>query len=249
MNARAIVLAAGKGTRMNHPDLPKVLVMFKQKPLILHLLEEIGKINQLAKPVVVVGYKHNQVQQVLGHDYIYALQQQQLGTGHAVMCAEGSITGDNILVLYGDMPFINADSLKKLMRLHHEQQASISMLTTTVNDFSQFPSHYHYGRIIRDTHGNIIKITEFKDASPEERNIREVNPGIYMFNTEWLFAHIHSMQNKNTQSEYYLTDIVEIAIADGQRIESLAINPREVVGINSPEELKQAEAVFVSKAA
>ena len=244
MRNQIVILAAGKGSRMGEADVPKVLVMFKNKPLILHLLEEIEKINQLAKPVVVVGYKHTQVKAVLGDGYTYALQEQQLGTGHAVMAAEGVITGNSILVLYGDMPFIAAESLKKLMRLHHEQQSNITMFTTEVADFSQFPSMAHFGRIIRDAHSNVVKITEYKDASPEERTIRELNPGIYMFNSTWLFDHIHQIQNKNAQGEYYLTDMIELAIANGQEIQTLRISPREVLGINSPEELRVAEKMF-----
>jgi len=244
MRNQIVVLAAGKGTRMGQADMPKVLVMLKNKPLILHVLEQVEKINQLAKPLVIVGYKHMQVRSVLGDGFMYALQEQQMGTGHALMCAEGQVVGDNILVLYGDMPFISAESLKKLMRLHHEQQSNISMFTTTVNNFAEFPSLHKFGRIIRDTYGNILKITEYKDASAEERTIREVNPGIYMFNSTWVFNNIHTIQNKNAQGEYYLTDMVEVAIALGENICSLAIPPSEVIGINSPEELLAAEKLL-----
>ncbi len=225
-------------------DVPKVLVQFKQRPLILHLLEQVEQINQLAKPVIVVGYKYRQVQDILGDGFIYAYQHQQLGTGHAVMAAEGQIVGNNILVLYGDMPFIKAESLKKLMRLHHEQNSNISMFTASVNDFSAYPSMNFFGRIIRDVYKNIIKITEYKDAMPEERKIREVNPGIYMFNSTWLYDNIHKLQNRNAQGEFYLTDMVEVAIAAGETIHSLSINPKEVIGINSPEELQAAEKLL-----
>lgn len=229
---------------MGQADMPKVLVMLKQKPLILYLLHELDKIGQLVKPVIVVGYKHNQVKDILGNDYVYGLQAQQLGTAHAVMSAEKAIVADNILVLYGDTPFIKAESLKRLMKLHHDQKSNLSMFTTEVNNFAEYPGMLHFGRIIRDVYGNIIKITEYKDATPAERNIRELNPGMYMFNTKWLFDHIHAIQNKNAQGEYYLTDIVELAIAHGQKISSLAINPKEVFGINSPEDLATAEKMM-----
>lgn len=229
---------------MTVTDTPKVLVMLKEKPLILYLLGELEKISQLAKPVVVVGYRYQQVKGVLGDDFIYAYQDQLLGTAHAVMCAEREVIADNILILYGDMPFIQAESLKKLMRLHYNQKANMSMFTSVVDNFGEYPSMNSFGRIIRDVYGNIIKITEYKDASPEERNIREVNPGIYMFNTKWLFDNIHKIQNKNVQSEYYLTDMVEVAIGAGEQIYSLPIHPREVVGINSPEELVAAEKML-----
>ncbi len=243
MRNQILILAAGKGARMG-TDNPKVLVMLKNKPLIFYLLEQLEKISQLARPVVVVGHKYRQVQDILGDGYIYAYQHQQLGTGHAVMAAEGQIVGNNLLVLYGDMPFISAESLKKLMRLHHEQNSNISMFTSTVTDFSQYPSMNFFGRIIRDLYGNIIKITEYKDASTEERKIREVNPGIYMFNSTWLYDNIHKLQNRNASGEFYLTDMVEVAIAEGQAIHSLPINPREVVGVNTLEELQVAEQLI-----
>jgi bifunctional UDP-N-acetylglucosamine pyrophosphorylase/glucosamine-1-phosphate N-acetyltransferase len=244
MRNQIVILAAGKGTRMGQNDMPKVLVMLKQKPIILYLLGELEKINQLAKPVVVVGYKYNQVKSVLGEGFTYAFQDQQLGTAHAVMCAERQVTADNILVLYGDMPFIKAESLKKLMRLHHEQKSNLSMFTSVVNNFEKHASLNGFGRIIRDVYGNIIKITEYKDASGEERKIREVNPGIYMFNSKWLWDNIAKISDKNAQREYYLTDIVEVAIARGENIYSLNINPSEVAGINSPEELVAAELLL-----
>jgi bifunctional UDP-N-acetylglucosamine pyrophosphorylase/glucosamine-1-phosphate N-acetyltransferase len=130
------------------------------------------------------------------------------------------------------------------MRMHHEQSSNISMFTTTVNDFSAYPSMNFFGRIIRDAYNNIIKITEYKDASPAERKIREVNPGIYMFNSTWLYDNIHKLQSQNAQGEFYLTDMVEVAIAAGETIQSLPINPKEVVGINSLEELQAAEKLL-----
>ena len=231
---------------MGNAEMPKVLVMLRDKPIILYLLEEMEKIHQLARAVIVVGYMAEKVKAVLGDGYDYAFQAQQLGTAHAVMSAERYIKADNVLVLYGDMPFITAESLKKLMRLHQEQEAAITMFTSTVNDFSEFPSLAHFGRIIRDIYGNIVKITEYKDASIEERKIREVNPGIYMFNSQWLKNNIHGVKNQNAQGEFYLTDMVELAIANGQQIHSLPISPREVLGINSPEELFAAEHLLMT---
>lgn len=245
MRNQIVILAAGKGTRMGS-DIPKVLVMLHNKPLVLHLLSELEKINQLAKPVVVVGYKSSEVKGVLGEGFLYAQQDQQLGTGHALMCAEKTVHAHNILVLYGDMPFIRAESIQRLLRLHNEKQAVMSMFTSEVQNFSDFPSLHRYGRIIRDAFGNVVKITEYKDATESERNIREVNPGMYMFRTQWLWEHIGKLKNMNVQQEYYLTDMVEIALADGQHVESLAIHPGEVVGINTPEELVLAEKRITS---
>ena len=244
MRNQIVILAAGKGTRMDRGDIPKVLVMLKNKPLILYILEQIDRINQLAKPVIVVGYMADKVKAVLGSDYIYAFQDHQLGTAHALHCAKGKISGENILVLYGDMPFINSDSLRQLMRLHHSKSAIISMFTTTIPSFEgKFSNLKHYGRIIRNFAGKITKITEFKDASEKEKEIKELNPGIYMFNSAWLWDNIKKIKNKNAQGEYYLTDIIELAMQQGIEVNTLAINPQEVVGINSKLELETAEKI------
>lgn len=242
MRNQIVILAAGKGTRMGNENIPKVLVMLKNKPLILHLLDEVEKVNQLAKPVIVVGHMYNKVKDVLGNGYLYAIQDKQLGTAHALLSAKYRITGKNILVLYGDMPFIRAKSLKALMALHHKANSNITMFTTTVTNFNgSNKSLEHFGRIIRDSRKKIIKIIEFKDASLGQRKIKEVNPGIYMFDAAWLWQHAGKIKDQNAQAEYYLTDIVEVAISHGEQIRSLSIDPKEVIGINSPQDLKLAE--------
>lgn len=241
MRNQIVILAAGKGTRMGG-NLPKVLVMLKNKPLILYLLEEVEKINQLIKPVVVVGYKAEAVKAVLGNDYFYALQKEQLGTAHALLAAKKYIKGKNILVLYGDHPFIKAESMKKLMRLHQDKKANISMVTSVAPNFDGvYEPLRQFGRIVRDTNKKIIKIIEYKDASVGQKKIKELNSGIYMFNSVWLWQHGPSIKNKNAQNEYYLTDIVEVAIFQGEHIKSLPIDPKEVIGVNSREDLKLAE--------
>lgn len=241
MRNQIVILAAGKGTRMGG-SLPKVLVLLKNKPLILYLLDQVAKINQLIKPVVVIGYKGEMVKTVLGDDYFYAWQTQQLGTAHALMSANRFVKGENILVLYGDMPFIKAESLKKLMKLHHEKKSKISMLTATVNNFSgKFKTLESFGRVVRDTNKKISKIIEYKDASAGQKKITEINPGIYMFKTSWLWSNMNKIKNKNAQGEYYLTDIVEVAMQGGVSIESVTVEANEVLGVNSREDLSMAE--------
>jgi bifunctional UDP-N-acetylglucosamine pyrophosphorylase / glucosamine-1-phosphate N-acetyltransferase len=245
MKNQIVILAAGKGTRMGNGDIPKVLVMLKNKPLILYVLHEIEKISQLAKPVIVVGYKAQVVQGVLGDNYIYAYQDKQLGTAHAVAAAKPKVKAENILVLYGDMPFIKAENLKQLIALHLHNKAKLSMLTTEVKSFSGLHGSLdHFGRILRDSSGNIASIVEFKDATDEQRKITEVNPGIYMFNTKWLWENINEIQNQNTQSEYYLTDIVAVAIAQREKIYSLSIPPDLVLGVNTLEQLELAAGLL-----
>ena len=244
MRNQIVILAAGKGTRMGG-SVPKVLVMLKNKPLILYLLEQVDKINQLIKPVIVVGYKAESIKAVLGNDYFYAYQDKQLGTAHALLSAKNKIKAENILVLYGDHPFIKAPSLKSLMSLHHKKNSKLTMLTTTVKNFKGENKLFeHFGRIVRGSRKKISKIVEYKDASAGQKKIMELNPGIYMFNTNWLWEHIKNIQNKNAQGEHYLTDIVEVAISHGQQVESLAIDPKEVIGVNSREDLKFAESLI-----
>ncbi|MBL8029811.1 MAG: NTP transferase domain-containing protein [Candidatus Doudnabacteria bacterium] len=249
MTNQFVVLAAGKGTRMGG-DMPKVLVGLKSKPLILHLLHELEKINQLIKPVVVVGYQAEKVRAVLGDDYLFAYQSKQLGTAHALLAAKEKVRAENILVLYGDMPFIRAESLRSLMKLHRDKAAKISMLTSRVESFQDpYNSLETYGRIIREPQyeknkeleSKIVKIVEYKDATEEERKITEVNPGIYMFNTEWLWPNLEKIKNGNAQSEYYLTDIVALAIGQNVSVSTLSVNPKEVLGVNTPEHLEVAK--------
>jgi len=243
MRNQIVVLAGGKGTRMGTGDVPKVLVMLKNKPLILYLLHEIEKINQLVKPVIVVGYKAKEVIGVLGEDYIYAIQREQLGTADALKTALQKVTAENILVLNGDHPFTKAESLKKLMTLHHKKQSNISMLVSLVPDFEgEYALYNHFGRVIRKD-GKIVKVVEYKDAGAEQKEIKEINPNIYMFNTQWLRANIGKINNNNAQREYYLTDIVGIAISGGEAIEFLEIDAKEVLGVNSREDLKLAESM------
>ncbi len=241
MTNQIVILAAGQGKRMGG-QLPKVLISVKDKPLILYLLEEVQKIELTAQPVLVVGYKKELVRQFLGEKYTYAVQEKQLGTGSAVKAAKYKVKAENVLVLYGDMPFISAPSLKKLIKKHIQEKNIITMFTAKPENFDQhFSSLKNYGRIVRDGEGKIKKITEYKDCSETEKQIREVNPGIYMFQTKWLWENIDKLQNKNAQGEYYLTDLLELAIKQNLKVESLPIEPKEVLGVNSPEDLLVAE--------
>lgn len=245
MRNQIVILAAGKGTRMGQSNVPKVLVMLKQKPLILYLLHELEKITQLAKPVVVVGYGADKVKGVLGDSYTYAHQDKQLGTAHALLAAKPKIKADNILVLYGDMPFIKAESLRELIKMHLHGGANISMFTAQVPDFNgKFSSFDSFGRIVRDPLHDIAVIVEAGDAVPAQRRIKEINPAIYMFKTSWLWEHLKNIDNNNAQQEYYLTDIVELAVAHGEKVRSLLIPIEEVVGINSPQDFQRAESML-----
>lgn len=244
MSRQIVILAAGKGTRMASP-IPKVLIPLRGKPVIKYLLEEVNGIDQDTKPIIVVGFMNELVKEKLGSDYLYALQTEQFGTGHAVLAARAQITADNFVVLYGDMPFVSAASLQKLIELHEQNGAKLSMFTGIVPNFDGVYEHFKgFGRIIRDSNSHIAKIQEAADSSEEQKTITEVNPGIYMFNSAWLWPHLENVGSSNAQGEVYLTDIVELAIKDGQKIESLPIAPEEIYGINTPDHLAHAQTLI-----
>ncbi|MDP3741160.1 MAG: NTP transferase domain-containing protein, partial [bacterium] len=187
MNTQLVILAAGKGTRMNS-SLPKVLIGFKGKPLIQHLLDNTKEFHSAKKPIIVVGHRYELVQGYLGANYIYAFQQGQLGTGHAVLSSKSQVDAENVLILYGDMPFIKASSVQSLLDLHELKKSKFSMFVTNLPSFEkEFSSFLGFGRIIRDSNKNILQIKEFVDATDEEKLIKEVNPGIYIFNAKWLW--------------------------------------------------------------
>lgn len=245
MRNQIVILAAGKGTRMKQGRVPKVLAMLKDRPLICYVLYEIEKIGQLAKPVVVVGFQAQKVKGVLGSHYSYACQNRQLGTAHALMSAKPKIKAENILVLYGDMPFLKAETLKELIKMHLHGSGKISMLTAQVEKFAGvFSSLQHYGRILRDPWGNVTGIVEYKDATGTQKKIREINSGVYMFNAKWLWENIRKIKNNNAQNEYYLTDIVALAASHGEKIRTLLADPKEVIGINSREDMFWAEKLL-----
>jgi UDP-N-acetylglucosamine diphosphorylase/glucosamine-1-phosphate N-acetyltransferase len=243
-DVQIVILAGGKGTRMGETDTPKVLHPLHGEPLITHLLNNLKELSWDPKPVIVVGFKREQVMEALGDSYLYAVQEEQLGTGHAVLCAKPQITAQNILVLYGDMPFITAASLEKLVEKHQSSGGPVSMITTSVSDFSgAYASLEKYGRIIPDNENHIVAIREFKDATEQERKIEELNPGYYVLNTQWLWDHIGKITTQNAQNEYYITDIIAIAIASGLGIQSISVPPDELLGVNTKDELEIAHVV------
>ena len=236
-----IILAAGKGTRMGEADMPKVLFPLDGTPIISHLLIALQGLTLATKPVLVVGYQQEKVREALGDTVLYAVQEQQLGTAHAVMAARGAIQSENIIVLYGDMPFISAASIRQLMAAHDASHSMLSMFTAHVPYFEdEYAFSNAFGRIIRDASGAVVRITELKDATEEEKKITEINPGIYAFNAKWFWDNAEKIQNKNNQHEYYLTDSIEIAIQQGIKVNTLPIQPEEVFGINTRAEWEQA---------
>lgn len=247
-NIQIIVLAAGHGKRMQNNELPKVLIPLHGKPLIQWLLEAIKQSGVCDTPAIIIGQKAEMVQQALGSDYMYVLQTEQLGTGHAVLAARSQLenSANHIMVLYGDHPSVTSKMIQNVARTHKNSQAVLTMATVTVDDFNDWRQSFHdYGRIIRDPDGKVTGIIERKDTTPNQQEIKEVNPGYYCFNADWLWKNLDQLRNENTQQEYYLTDLVAIACRQGNLISTVAIDPREALGVNTPEQLRLVEQVLI----
>lgn len=246
MRTRIVILAAGQGRRMGRPDFPKALIPLRGKPLVHYVYDAALASGVDSQPVVVVGARAEMVKESLGARPVYVHQPEQRGTGDAVRCAEPALRGaaDAIIVLYGDMPFVKSDTIRQLRDAHVSSRPAIMMLTTRVSDFDEWRAPlYDFGRVVRDGRGNIMRSVERKDATPEELFIKELNPCICCFDAAWLWNNLGKLGNNNAQKEYYLTDLVRIAIDDGQRVVSMDVNPLETVGINMPEHLKFAAAL------
>ena len=233
----ALILAAGKGTRMKS-DLAKVLHVLNGKPLLYYSLDA-AKEAGAEKIVAVIGHQADKVREEFANSgCIFVEQKPQLGTGHAVLQAKDLLADYKGLtvILCGDVPLLKAATIKSLVDNHLADKAMVSVLTTIP------PSPHAYGRIVKDDQGNVLKIVEHKDATEDEKKIGEINTGIYCVDTQFLFSALGKVTNNNQQKEYYLTDIVEIARREGVTVKSLiASDYVEVMGINTLEELSRAE--------
>jgi UDP-N-acetylglucosamine diphosphorylase/glucosamine-1-phosphate N-acetyltransferase len=232
-----IILAAGKGVRMKS-DLPKVLHTLNGKPLIEYVLDTVRSLN-LKRVAVVVGYQGEKMVDLLkGKNVEIVWQKEQLGTGHAVMQAESifrDFEGD-ILVLCGDVPLLRSDTVVDLLETHQQKKAKATVLTAVLDD----PKGY--GRIVRNKDGDFDRIVEDKDASLEEKKIREINTGEMCFSAPALFSALKEVKRDNLQKEYYITDVLEILKEKGRKVEALRVqNPWETKGVNSTSELLQME--------
>lgn len=235
-----VVLAAGKGTRMKSAD-PKVLHHAGGLPLIEHVLRAADSLSP-ATTVVVVGHQAERVQAALAKrlGLRFALQQPQLGTGHALLQAEPHLAGaaGTVVLLSGDVPLLRAATLRSLVDTHRTTGAAATVLTARV------AGPHEYGRIVRED-GRIAAIVEHKDATPEQRRIDEINSGIYAFAVEPLFAALKSIGAANAQGEYYLPDLVAIYRAQGRTVETVMLeDSREILGVNSRRELADVTAIL-----
>jgi bifunctional UDP-N-acetylglucosamine pyrophosphorylase/glucosamine-1-phosphate N-acetyltransferase len=235
---QCVILAAGQGTRMKSRQ-PKVLHDIAGQPMVRYAIEVANSIGAL-RPIVVIGHGADDVRQIIGESVSYALQSPQLGTGHAVLCARGQIdpASDFVVVLYGDTPLITADTLRRLIAAQIQSDAAVSLITFRPLDPAL------YGRIIRDDQQRIIDIVEYKEATPEQRAIREVNSGIFCYKTDWLLSHLDRLTPRPGHGELYLTDLVNIAANEGAVVANASCDETEVLGINDRVQLAQAEKLM-----
>ncbi len=239
---RFVILAGGKGTRMK-TEKPKALVKLKNKELLGHIFSNLGDLFFL-KPVVVIGYKGQEIVDYLKDKAEFVWQKEQLGTGHALLMTKdffANYDGD-IVVLYGDQPFVSTFSIKRLIQSHRENSCDMTFFTVHLLDFKDFRQNfYNYGRILRNKNGDLLGIKEMRDTSEKEKEILEVNPGIYCFSSRWLWKNLNKIENKNAQNEFYLTDILKIAIESKSKIGSVLLPDNEALGANTQEELSLLE--------
>lgn len=236
---KAVILAAGKGTRMKS-DLPKVVHRIAGKCLVDYVIEA-ARGAGAEKICLVVGYKHEVVEQEIAHrDVTYALQPEQLGTGHAVKCAR-EFLGDEgqTLILFGDTPLITAQTLQKLGDYHEKQGNTVTVLSAKVDD----PTGY--GRIIRDEQGRFVKSVEHKDANEEERASHEINSGMYIFDTAELKRALDLIRPNNAQGEYYLPDTLTIIREKGLKVDAYALeDATDITGVNDQMQLAEAAEII-----
>lgn len=228
-------------------DLPKVLHKLGDKIFLRRVVDAVFAAEKLSDPLIVVGERENLIKEAIGDSHSYVRQDVQRGTAHAVKICKPHLKNkaNSIIVLYGDHPLITSESLDKIAESHIKNNPAITFFTTIVPSFEGWYSAFSsFGRIERNS--DSIKIIEKKDATPEQLQITELNPGIYCFNAEWLWSSLPKIQPNNAAGEYYLTDLVALAITYNKSIEILNLPPEEALGINTPEELKIAEGLILS---
>ena len=244
MQVKAVVLAAGKGTRLQTEGvtLPKVMRLAAGRPLLAYVLDALSFLPK-EDIVLVVGYRREDVEGAYP-EYTAAVQAEQLGTGHAVQCATPALEGfeGSVLVCYGDMPLMKKETYESLCRTHEEE----GNVCTILSGISQ--EALPYGRIIRDENGIFSRIVEDKDCTPAEKAVRELNAGVYLFRAPELFEALGHLRCDNTQGEYYLTDVPAWMLSHGGKVGVCpTCTPEEMLGVNTPAQLEQVENTILGR--
>lgn len=240
----AIILAAGKGKRMNATSVNKVVYPIAGKPMILHSVELLEKVN-INPIIIVVGFAKESVQEVLiNKNVLFTEQEEQLGTAHALECGLKELPSDitDVLVIQGDdSAFYTKDIIQKLINRQVESNAAVTLLTLFVKNPEGL------GRIVRDESGKITGIVEEKDATSVQREIHEINPACYVFSVDFLRQFLPTIEKSSVTGEYYLTSLLDIALQNNKKIETIQEDEAVWRGINTPDELEEAEKLFLSK--
>lgn len=242
-NLGAIILAAGKGTRMKSKMVNKVAMHLADKPMILHTVNLLGDLG-IKKIVVVVGFAKESVMKVLEGKVEFAEQRKRLGTGHAVTCALKKLPREikNVLVLNGDdSAFYSKDIIEKLINKHFSDNASFTFLTIEKDN------PYGLGRVVRNKNGVVKAVVEEKDATLNQRKIKEVNPGCYLFKVYFLRKYLPKVKKSPITKEYYLTSLIDLGIKNKEKIETLNGGNLLWRGVNTKDELKEAEKLITEK--
>ncbi|HZK86692.1 MAG TPA: bifunctional UDP-N-acetylglucosamine diphosphorylase/glucosamine-1-phosphate N-acetyltransferase GlmU, partial [Syntrophomonas sp.] len=239
MDCSAVILAAGKGVRM-HSHIPKVVHQVAGTPMVQHVVNAVSRAG-IDKITLVVGQQQEMIKELFNTQPVnYATQAEQLGTGHALLQAYSNVQYDDmVLVVAGDTPLLQAETLQALIAYHQTNQATATVLSTVIDE------PYGYGRIVRDEHNRLKRIVEEKDASPEDKKICEINSGMYCLQVQEVFTALQKLGTSNAQGEYYLTDILEILNHNGQKVEVFLTEARDdIYGINNREQLAWAEKIM-----
>lgn len=242
MKVNAVILAAGKGTRMNS-DIPKCAHAIIDKPMVEYVCDNVMAAG-VQNIITIVGYKKEIIEKILNGKSKFAIQEEQLGTAHAVLTAEPYLKEETGLTLIatGDMPFISKNVYEGIIGHHIQHNANLTILTTV------HPEPYGYGRIIRNEQDRITGIVEEKDCNKYQRTIQEINASVYVVDNKKLFSTIRNIRRHNEQNEYYLTDIVEIFNAKGYKVIGYKISDYfQISGINDQMQLSEIEEIFRQK--
>ena len=241
-----VIMAAGKGTRMKDPSKAKVMYEILGKPM-LHYVLELAYVLDAQRIVTVIGYQGDAVMSYLQKNFPnvdIAVQAEQLGTGHAVLQAEPYLKdfqGD-VIVLSGDVPLLTEHTMRNLITVHRVTNATATILT------AEFPDPTGYGRVIRNKEGMVEKIVEHKDATEEERNVREINSGIYVFDCKKLFEALRQITPQNAQNEYYLTDVFQYFWKNHLTVAAMKTEHiDEIRGVNTVQQLNEMKQILMSR--